>query len=283
MQHIEHFGPLAAGYEGFIIDLWGVIHDGVTPYEGAVECLARLHELGKKVVLLSNAPRRAHVAREAMRDMGIPDHLTAGILTSGEVVHRMLRDRTDPWFAGLGDRAFHIGQTRDLNVIETLPITLAAAPRAASFVLNTGAHEAASLTDPSAYDAVLRQCRDAGLPMICANPDLEVIREGRRWICAGALAQNYEAIGGEVRWIGKPDPAVYAPVIAMLGVPAPGILAIGDALRTDMAGAAAVGIAGCWVLGGIHAEELGADPDLVERAAAAAQLAPVAAIPAFVW
>ena len=111
MQHITRFGPLAAQYDGFIVDLWGVIHDGVTPYDGAVDCLARLHAAGKPVVLLSNAPRRAHVAREAMRDMGIPAHLTAGILTSGEVVHRMLRDRTDPWFAALGNTAFHIGQT----------------------------------------------------------------------------------------------------------------------------------------------------------------------------
>ena len=150
-------------------------------------------------------------------------------------------------------------------------------------MLNTGAHEGASLTDLAAYDEILRDCRAAGLPMICANPDLEVIREGQRWICAGAMAQSYEALGGAVRWIGKPDPAVYAPVIAMLGIAAPRILAVGDALRTDMAGAAAVGIAGCWVLGGIHAEELGADPVLVERAAAAAGLAPVAAIPAFIW
>ena len=283
MQHITRFGPLAAQYDGFIVDLWGVIHDGVTPYDGAVDCLARLHAAGKPVVLLSNAPRRAHVAREAMRDMGIPAHLTAGILTSGEVVHRMLRDRTDPWFAALGNTAFHIGQTRDLNVIESLPISLTADPKAASFVLNTGAHEGASLTDLAAYDEILRDCRAAGLPMICANPDLEVIREGQRWICAGAMAQSYEALGGAVRWIGKPDPAVYAPVIAMLGIAAPRILAVGDALRTDMAGAAAVGIAGCWVLGGIHAEELGADPVLVERAAAAAGLAPVAAIPAFIW
>jgi HAD superfamily hydrolase (TIGR01459 family) len=283
MQHLTGFAELADRYDGFIIDLWGVVHDGVTPYDGAVECLTRLRAAGKPAVLLSNAPRRAYVAQKAMREMGIPDDLYTGILTSGEVTHSLLRDRQDPWFASLGARVFHIGQARDLNVLETLPIQLVDSPADGDFILNTGPHEERSLTDVGAYEDVLAACLDAGLPMVCANPDLEVIREGGRWICAGAMAQRYEALGGIARWIGKPDPAVYAPVLDMLDLPPHRILAVGDALRTDMAGAKAVGVDGCWVLGGIHAEELGADPDLVERAAAVAGLAPVAAIPAFMW
>jgi HAD superfamily hydrolase (TIGR01459 family) len=283
MQHLTGFADLAARYDAFIIDLWGVIHDGVTPYEGAVDCLLRLRAAGKPTVLLSNAPRRAHVAQQAMRTMGIEDELYTGILTSGEVTHRLLRDREDPWFAALGKRVFHLGQDRDLNVVETLPVELVDEPAEADFVLNTGAHEGLSLTDVTAYEGVLGACRGAGLPMVCANPDLEVIREGARWICAGAMAQRYEAMGGEARWVGKPDPAVYAPVLEILSAPKPRVLAVGDALRTDMAGAAAVGVDGCWVLGGIHAEELGADPALVDRTAKAAGLSPVAAIPAFMW
>ncbi|HEY2131436.1 MAG TPA: TIGR01459 family HAD-type hydrolase [Acetobacteraceae bacterium] len=283
MQHLTGFADLADSYDGFIIDLWGVVHDGVTPYDGAVECLTRLRAAGKPTVLLSNAPRRAYVAQKAMREMGIPDDLYTGILTSGEVTHSLLRDRNDPWFANLGGRVFHIGQARDLNVLETLPVQLVDTPADADFMLNTGPHEERSLTDVSAYEDVLAACLAAGLPMVCANPDLEVIREGGRWICAGAVAQRYEALGGTARWIGKPDPAVYAPVLDMLDLPPRRILAVGDALRTDMAGAKAAGVDGCWVLGGIHAEELGADPDLVERAAAAADLTPVAAIPAFTW
>ncbi len=283
MQHLTGFAPLAERYDGFIIDLWGVIHDGVTPYAGAVECLTALRDAGKPAVLLSNAPRRAHVAQQAMRGMGIPDTLYTGILTSGEVSHRLLRDRTDPWFAALGRRIFHLGQARDLNVIETLPYELVGSPAEADFVLNTGPHEGLSLTELAPYETLLQACRAADLPMLCANPDLEVIREGVRWICAGAMTKRYEAMGGRARWIGKPDPAVYAPVLEMLDRPTSRILAVGDALRTDMAGAAAVGVDGCWVLGGIHAEELGTNPKLVERAAAAAHLAPVAAIPAFVW
>ncbi len=283
MQHLTGFSAIAGGYDGFILDLWGVIHDGVTPYPGAVDCLRHLRAAGKRVVLLSNAPRRAHVAQEAMRGMGIPDDLYNGIMTSGEATHLMLRDRTDPWFAGLGNQMFHLGPERDRNVFETLQLTRVDDPAGASFVLNTGPDDLHSTSELADHEAVLQACRAAGLPMICANPDMQVIRGGTRVICAGALTRRYEALGGVARWIGKPDPAIYAPVLAMLGMERPRVLAVGDALHTDIAGAAAAGVASCWVLGGIHAAELGGDPKRIEAAAAAAGLAPAACLPAFVW
>jgi HAD superfamily hydrolase (TIGR01459 family) len=283
MQHLSGFAALADRYDGFILDLWGVIHDGITPYPGAIDCLRRLKAAGKPAVLLSNAPRRSHVAQEAMRAMGIPDDLYTGILTSGEATHMMLRDRTDPWFASLGQRVFHLGPERDRNVMETLALTRVDEPELASFVLNTGPDDTRSPTDVGAYFDILERCRATGLPMVCANPDLEVIRGGTRVICAGALAKHYETLGGQARWIGKPDGAVYGPVLDMLGVEKPRVLAVGDALRTDMQGAAGAGIDGCWVLGGIHAEELGGDHGRIEAAASAAGLAPVASVPAFIW
>ncbi|MBV9734603.1 MAG: TIGR01459 family HAD-type hydrolase [Acidisphaera sp.] len=282
MQHLTGFAPLAQRYQGFVVDLWGVIHDGVTPYAGAVDCLERLARAGKPVVLLSNAPRRAGVAREGMRAMGIADRLYTDLLTSGEVTHRLLRDRGDPWFASLGRRVFHLGPARDRNVMHGLDLEPVAEPGAASFVLNTGPDDHRSPTDIAEYEPVLRDCARHRLPMVCANPDLEVIRGGKRVICAGALAQRYLTMGGAVRSIGKPDPAVYVPVLAALGLPTARVLAVGDALRTDIAGAAAAGIDACWVLGGIHAGFSG-DPAEAERAAASAGLSPVATVPAFVW
>ena len=283
MQHLTGFASLAARYDGFILDLWGVIHDGVTPYPGAIDCLRHLRAMGKPTILLSNAPRRAHVAQAGMRGMGIPDDLYTGILTSGEATHMMLRDRTDPFCAALGARVYHLGPERDRNVIEGLDLQRVETPEAADFVLNTGPDDLGSATDAVEWDDVLHACHRAGLPMVCANPDLEVIRGGNRLICAGALTARYEAMGGLARWVGKPDPGVYAPVLAMLGLDRARVLAVGDALRTDIAGAAAVGIASCWVLGGIHGEELGRDRDRIDAAAADAGLAPVACLPAFVW
>lgn len=283
MQHLTAFAELAERFDGFILDLWGVIHDGVRPYPGAVECLARLQEARKRVVLLSNAPRRAHVAQEAMRAMGIADVLYNGILTSGEASHILLRDRPDLWSRELGNRVFHLGPARDRNVMEGLELIRVERPSDASFVLNTGPDDSGDPTDISDWARVLEACRAAGLPMICANPDLEVIRGGTRVICAGALARRYEQLGGQARWIGKPDAAIYAPVLETLGVARERVLAVGDALRTDIAGAAGVGLAACWVLGGIHGAELGGDRLRIEAAARRAGLAPLAAIPSFVW
>lgn len=283
MRHLDGFAPLAAEYDGFILDLWGVIHDGVRPYPGAVDCLARIRDAGKRAVLLSNAPRRAEAAREGMRAMGIADELYHGLLTSGEAAHRLLRDRPDLWSRELGERVFHLGPPRDRNVFETLGLTEVAQPREASFVLNTGPSDTGDPTDLADWEEVLARCRAAGLPMLCANPDLEVLRGGARVICAGALTRRYEELGGQARWIGKPDPAIYDPVLAMLGLPRERVLAVGDALRTDIAGAAAVGIASCWVLGGIHFAELGRDPARIEAAARRAGLAPAATLPRFVW
>ena len=284
MEHLTGFAQVASRYDGFILDLWGVIHDGVTPYAGAKHCLEQLRAMGRPVVLLSNAPRRAHVAQHALRGMGIADSLYTDIMTSGEASHILLRDRPDAWAARLGRTIYHIGPERDRNVFEGLDLRLVDRPADADFVINTGPDDLGDVTVIDPWLPALAECLAAGLPMLCANPDLEVIRSGGvRAICAGLLAQHYEAGGGDVRWIGKPDAAIYHPVLAMLGVDRRRVLAVGDALRTDIAGATAAGIDSCWVLGGIHGEELGHDPVLVERTAQAAGLAPIAAVPSFIW
>jgi HAD superfamily hydrolase (TIGR01459 family) len=281
MEHLGGFAPLAQRYDGFILDLWGVIHDGVRPYPGAVDCLARLGAAGKRRALLSNGPRRNHVIQAAMRAMGIADSLYDAILTSGEATWLALRDRPDAWLRSLGDRAFHLGPPRDLSVIEDLPLTRVESPAEATFIVNTGPDDTLGVSEIGPYEATLAACAARNLPMICANPDLEVIRDGRRVLCAGALGQRYEVMGGAVRYIGKPDPAVYPVVLGELGVSR--VLAVGDALRTDVAGATAAGLPACWVLGGIHFEELGDDPAKLETAAREAGLAPVATVPAFAW
>lgn len=282
MQHLDGFAPLAARYHGFILDLWGVVHDGVTPYPGAVDCLERLRAAGRRVVLLSNAPRRAHVAAAAMTAMGIAPDLYTGLVTSGEVTHTLLSARDAPGFADLGRRLYHIGPERDRNVFAGLDYVPAVAPESADFVLNTGPDDTRAPTELGPWVEELAACHRAGLPMICANPDLEVIRGGTRVICAGALAMHYAALGGRVTWVGKPDPEVYRPVLTLLGLPREDVLAVGDALRTDIAGAAGAGVAACWVLGGIHGAEL-AGPGTAEAAALEAGLAPLATLPAFRW
>jgi HAD superfamily hydrolase (TIGR01459 family) len=283
MRALAGFGEIADAYDGFILDLWGVIHDGVTPYPGSIDTLKRLRDIGKPAVLLSNAPRRAAVAQSALQAMGIEDSLYSGIMTSGEATHLKLAQRDDPRFAVLGKRVFHLGPVRDRNVIDGLDLLQVDAPALADFVLNTGPDDLAGPTEVDDHSELLTECLGAGLPMICANPDLEVIRGGVRVICAGALAQRYDEMGGATIWIGKPDPAIYQPVLNMLGQPRERVLAVGDALRTDIAGAASAGVDSCWVLGGIHGEELGDDPILVDEAVARSGLTPIAWLSSFRW
>jgi HAD superfamily hydrolase (TIGR01459 family) len=283
MRVLDGFAAIAGRYDGFILDLWGVIHDGVRPYPGAVDCLEHLQAAGKRCVLLSNAPRRSHAAEAMLRNMGIGAGLYTAILTSGEAVHLALRDRTDPWFAALGRRVYHLGPDRDRNVLDGLDLVLTPSPDGADFMLNTGPDDHRAPTDVYAFEDTLQECARHSLPMICANPDLEVIRGGVRVICAGALAARYEQMGGAVRSLGKPDPAIYRPVMTILATAPSATLAVGDSLRTDIAGATAAGLDSCWVLGGIHGEALAEDETAPEREARQAGLAPVAMVQAFRW
>ena len=288
MEHLAGFAPLAERYDGFILDLWGVIHDGVNAFPHAVDCLTRLHAAGKRTLLLSNVPRPNDAAQAMLRRMGIADDLYSDILTSGEAVRRALQRPPDLWWAELGQRVFHLGPDRDRGVLEGLDLTKVTDPAEANFVLNTGPDDHRNPTELAEFEDVLQDCARHHLPMICANPDLQVIRGGVRVLCAGALAVRYQELGGDVRSIGKPDPAIYQPVLQSLGLPVQRVLAVGDALHTDIAGAAAVDVASCWVLSGIHGETLGSaangfDLAGAEAAATAAGVAPVATIPHFVW
>jgi HAD superfamily hydrolase (TIGR01459 family) len=283
MLVLNGFASLAERYDGFILDVWGVIHDGIAPCPGAIDVLTRLSAAGKPAVLLSNAPRRSHVARQALRRLGFPDDLYRDLLTSGEATHRMLRDRTDPFFAALGRRLYHLGPERDRSVFEGLDLQQVASPAAAGFLLNTGPSDEGFPTEASLFDGELRACFEAALPMVCANPDLVIVRAGQVVICAGLLAQRYEALGGITRLVGKPDPAIYGVVLEMLRLPPARVLAVGDSLRTDIAGAAGAGIDSCWVLDGIHRDELNGDAEAAQAAVRRAGLAPVAAVPVFRW
>jgi HAD superfamily hydrolase (TIGR01459 family) len=155
-------------------------------------------------------------------------------------------------------------------------------------VLNTGPDDHRNPSDMAEFEPTLRECAEYKLPMICGNPDLEVIRGGVRVLCAGSLALRYRALGGDVRSLGKPDPAIYQPALAQLGLPTGRVLAVGDSLRTDIAGAAAAGLASCWVLDGLHGAELrradgSYDAAEVRNAADASGLAPIAAMARFAW
>jgi HAD superfamily hydrolase (TIGR01459 family) len=288
MQHFSRFAPLAERYSGFVLDLWGVIHDGINAFPHAVETLKQLRAAGKRTLLLSNVPRPNDAVQTMMRRMGIDDQLYTGILTSGEAVRRALLDPPDLWWAELGTRVYHLGPDRDRSVLEGLPLLVTDDPADAGFVLNTGPDDHRNPSDMAEFEPILVECARHRLKMICANPDLEVIRGGIRVLCAGALAVRYQELGGDVRSLGKPDPAIYQPVLELLGLPPHDVLAVGDSLRTDIAGAVGVDLPACWVLDGIHGVEFrqadgSFDTARAEAAAREAGAVPLATIPRFAW
>ncbi len=274
LRLLTGLSEIAAGYDGFILDLWGVLHDGSKPYPGAIEALTELRAAGKRIAVLSNAPRRAALVAGRMSEIGIPPTLYDYVHSSGEEAWQHLKRRDDPFYAALGRACYHIGPARDDNMLEGIDLERVAAIAEAEFILNTGPSWGWEETVAD-YEDLLASARARDLPMVCANPDLVVIHEGRPAICAGALAQRYEALGGRVRWHGKPFPSVYATCFARLGIAdRRRILAIGDSLRTDIAGANAAGIDSLLVAGGIHSEEFGvAEGELPDRARLAAGIA----------
>jgi HAD superfamily hydrolase (TIGR01459 family) len=285
---IPGIAAVAARYDGFILDLWGVIHDGVAPLPGAIDCLHALIAAGKRIALLSNAPRRADDVAGRIAQIGVPGGTYHCVMSSGEEAWRHLHRRDDPFYAALGRRCLHICSDRDLEIRDGLGLEYVDDAAAAEFILNTGpAGWDDTIED---YAPLLHRALAKGLPMICANPDLVVMHGARLALCAGALAQWYEQGGGYVRWHGKPHRSVYDSCLALLDIDDRSrILAVGDSLRTDIAGAAAAGLDSLFIAGGIHAQEFGmagaGEPDLalIDSALGAGSYAPVAVAGRFCW
>jgi HAD superfamily hydrolase (TIGR01459 family) len=277
---------LAPAYDGFILDLWGVVHDGTAPFPGVLDCMERLIGAGKRLVLLSNAPRRSDDVVRRIARIGVPERLYHGVMSSGEEAWQYLHRRGEPFYAALGRRCLHLCSERDLEIREGLDLVFVDEPAEADFILNTGPAEWDDTTED--YAPLLHAARARGVPMVCANPDLVVIHDGRPALCAGALAEQYQAIGGRVRWHGKPYPSVYDSCLGLLGIAdRRRILAIGDSLRTDIAGAEGAGIDSLLIAGGVHAAEFGSEGMLdLDRIAGAIEQSgthPIGVAPRFVW
>jgi len=279
---------IASRYDGIVLDLWGVVHDGRDPYPGAVECLKKLRETGTRVILLSNAPRRSITVIEQMEAMRIDRALYDGALSSGELAYRAVVGRADPFHAALGGRCLHVGPERDRGLLADMKVARVDDVADATFILNTGPWEDDETV--ADYEPLLTKAAARKLPMVCANPDLEVIRAGKRIICAGALARHYEHLGAPVAYHGKPYPEAYREAMALMGIAdLRRVVAIGDSLLTDIRGAVGAGIDAVLVTSGIHGAELGvrfgehAAPEAVERAARREGAVPMGVVPALQW
>ena len=249
----------AARYDGFLIDLWGVLHDGATPYDGAAEALRQLRVAGKKIALVSNSSDDTEVAAaRLLRETGYGAELYDVLITSGALVGAALRDDPTLWLPRKRGRMFMIGAHELAMQYDNPELDLVTEPEQAGLILNGWYGDTAAECVEWRDD--MRHWIGLGLPMVCMNPDLDVIHQGGRNACPGAFAAEYEKLGGKVHYYGKPHAPVYCAAAAALRLPPTARLAmIGDNMLTDIKGGVEFEIDTILIAGGVHREFLGQD------------------------
>ncbi|MEO0672706.1 MAG: TIGR01459 family HAD-type hydrolase [Pseudomonadota bacterium] len=268
---------LLANYDAVFCDVWGVVHNGATAYIEACGLLEAFRARGGTVILVTNAPRTEDVVANVLDSKNVPRAAYDAIVSSGEIAAAHVARQGY-------DRVHHIGPDRDLDLFKRLTaarVDLASAEA----IIATGLIDDHTETGED-YRERLREPAARRLPFVCANPDLVVDVGGTMLPCAGAIAEVYEDLGGPVVWAGKPHRPAYdlAQTRADTGRGAPidkaRILAIGDAIRTDIAGAGAYGIEALFIGQGIHRDAVlrdgVLDPDAFETLVADAPYKPVA-------
>jgi HAD superfamily hydrolase (TIGR01459 family) len=275
---LPNFSALAPHYDAVLCDVWGVVHNGVAAFPGACDALMRARAAGIAVVFITNAPRPHNVVARQSAELGVPAEACDAIVSSGDVTRALILERP-------GQSVFHLGPTRDIEIFTGLDVTFAPL-ESADYVVCSGLDDD-DLDTPEDYRARLEGMLARKVFMICGNPDVVVERGDKIVYCAGAVADLYASMGGEVVYAGKP----YAPIYEMAMAKAEAVtgrtlarkrvLAIGDSIRTDFTGAHKFGIDFLFVTSGIHAEELGGR-DTPDSAALKAKFAAAGATPAAV-
>jgi HAD superfamily hydrolase (TIGR01459 family) len=270
---------IAPDSRAWLVDIWGVLHNGARAFPAACEACTTFRGRGGIVVLISNAPRPFTAVVPHLTALGVPaDAYDTGI-TSGDVTRGLLE-------AWRGRRVLHIGPERDLGLFTGLDLPLVAA-ETAEIVVCSGLYDDTKET-PAEYTDLFDRLLARRLPMICANPDVKVERGGELIWCAGALAADYQARGGEVIYAGKPHLPIYERALgiidALAGRPVSkdAVLAIGDGLETDLRGAHIAGLPSVFIASAIHAPG-GLSADVLRDLFAPRPFAPIAALPALAW
>lgn len=275
-------------FDGFILDQWGVLHEGLHPYPGAIDCLERMRNAGKHVVVLSNSAQSEAANVRLMEQMGFSARLFDRLVSAGEDARAAIMARRTPFHAKLGKRCYAFTRAGERPILDGIGLSFVTTVEEADFLAVIGIDTPRRrLAD---YDAELHAARSRGLPMICANPDITRFHRGELVEATGALARRYAELGGEVFHHGKPWPAIYASCLAALGPCAPArVIAVGDSIEHDILGAARAGLASAFIAGGIHAQELGAtgggqcDPATWREFERRAIAKPDYWLPAFIW
>lgn len=239
-RRIAGLAEIAGRFDALLVDQFGVLHDGRTPFPGARDCLDRLVEAGVPIVTLSNSGRRAAPNIERLERLGFPPALFQAVITSGELTHQEIARRLADGRLAQGAAVAVIARDDDTSVLDGLPVRPVAPDAAADLLLIAGAQP--ERTSLEAYKTILAAHAERRVPALCANPDLRIYAADGTAFGPGVLAEHYRALGRAVLTFGKPAAATFEAGLAALGNPDPGrVLMIGDSPTHDIAGAAAVG------------------------------------------
>ena len=250
---IAGLAQIADDYDAILCDIWGVVHNGRRPFDGAIEALQRYREERGPIVLISNSPKPSVAIPQQFVQVGIDEVFYDAIVTSGDAtIDELSRRAPGP--------AFKLGPERDDPIYEGLELHFADMDDAA-FISCTGLYDDYGGETPEDYQELLQRGVDNGLPMVCANPDVTVKVDGQTIYCGGALAELYTELGGEVVFAGKPHPPIYRLARAWLDevaghVPTPDrILMVGDNIFTDLVGAEREGLGTLYIQDGLHGRD----------------------------
>lgn len=283
---IPSLTEIGSRYDVLYCDLWGCLHDGRRLYPAAVAALQDFRARGGAVVLMTNAPRTHGAVARRLEKMGLPDDTWDVIVASGDATQEAML------MGAVGRKLWHIGPGKDEDLFSEIPETLADQPPIkrvpfdqAEGIICTGPYD--ELTEkPEDYRGRFLSAQVRGLTMLSANPDLVVDYGETRIYCAGALAQLYADMGGAVLSFGKPHPPIYDLARRRLGERGitydnDQVLAVGDGILTDIAGAQAEGVDALFVTGGLEAARFGADIEKPDPAALKDWLAEAGRAPQF--
>ena len=235
---------IAENYDIFYIDLWGVVHNGITLHKNAIEALEEITKAKKQYVLLTNAPRPNSSVNLFLEKLGMNQEIREKVYSSGEASLSYLKKNF------LNEKFFHLGPSRDFDLFLDFKKDKALEIKESSYLLCTGLFEEQG-EDLNYYKELLKE--HINKKMICTNPDLIVDKGNRRELCAGSVALVFEKIGGEVIYFGKPFPAVYKQAINNEGKR---VLSIGDNLNTDIKGANLLNFNSLIISNGVHKDEI---------------------------
>jgi HAD superfamily hydrolase (TIGR01459 family) len=252
LRFVEKLRDVVDGVEVVLSDIWGVVHNGLESFPEACAALHTYRQQGGVVILITNAPRPADSVQRQLRKLGVADETYDAIVSSGDLTRHFVADHP-------GKKLYWVGPERDSSIHRGLAPVMSEL-EAADYIICTGLFddETESAED---YRPMLTMALARQVPLICANPDIVVERGDRLIYCAGAIAELYRELGGEVVFYGKPHRPIYERAMALAaerrGHPAElrQVLAIGDSVRTDLAGAHGFGIDCLFVTRGIHSED----------------------------